>query len=246
MPSPVPVNYAAGPVLVAWLLLLFYVMILLPITYLVYRDAKKHSGGSPFRWALVVFFAPLVGLLVYLVEGSGIFPPQPGVESQPRFSGVSVTFETLLFGSVLLGGVIHLIDLSTDSLRLMRVLGVLATISVATLTARAGYGLFASFLVGYALTLPGTLHRWIVDLLPRVGGHILEAVLGLVWLLWRETHIFLLISTMGYGIGSLWFSREEGEGTISWILPRIILGLVVVGLLWYISDFFSLAYRRGP
>jgi hypothetical protein len=221
-------------------------MIILPITYLVYRDAKTHSGGSPFRWAVVVFLVPLVGLLVYLVEGSGIFPPQPGVESQPKFSGVLVTFKTLLFGSVLLGGVIHLIDLSSNSLHLMRVLGVVATISVAALTARAGYGLYASFLVGYALTLLGTVHRWIVDLLPRGNGHIIEAVLGLVWLLWRETHIFLLISTMGYGIGSLWLSRKEGEGTISWILPRIILGLVIVGLLWYISDFFSLMYSRGP
>ncbi|PSP49013.1 hypothetical protein BRC75_05030 [Halobacteriales archaeon QH_7_69_31] len=56
----------AGGVLFIWLI---FILIALALTYWVYRDAQKNSQHSPFLWALVVFLAPLLGLVLYFLLG---------------------------------------------------------------------------------------------------------------------------------------------------------------------------------
>ena len=56
----------AGAVLFIWL---FFLVIALALTYWVYRDAQKNSQHSAFLWALVVFLAPLLGLVLYFLLG---------------------------------------------------------------------------------------------------------------------------------------------------------------------------------
>ncbi|GAA0505262.1 Phospholipase_D-nuclease N-terminal [Halorubrum aquaticum] len=34
-----------------------------------YSDAQKRSGHPAFLWAIVVFFAPLLGIVLYLILG---------------------------------------------------------------------------------------------------------------------------------------------------------------------------------
>jgi len=63
--SPVPLAAAGIGVLFGLAMLLVYVVIIA----WVYGDAKKHSPHPPFLWALVVFFAPFLGLVLYWLLG---------------------------------------------------------------------------------------------------------------------------------------------------------------------------------
>jgi len=59
-------NGAAGAVFLIWLI---FLVVFLAITYWVYQDAQKHSQHPAFLWAVVVFLAPLLGLLLYFLLG---------------------------------------------------------------------------------------------------------------------------------------------------------------------------------
>lgn len=59
-------NGAAGVFFLVWL---FFLAIFIAITYWVYQDAKKHSQHPAFLWALVVFLAPLLGVVLYFLLG---------------------------------------------------------------------------------------------------------------------------------------------------------------------------------
>ena len=48
---------------------LIFFLIGLLLTYWVYQDAQKNSQHSAFLWALVVFLAPLLGLVLYFLLG---------------------------------------------------------------------------------------------------------------------------------------------------------------------------------
>ena len=56
----------AGGVLFIWLI---FLLIGLALTYWVYQDAKKNSQNSAFLWAVVVFLAPILGLVLYFLLG---------------------------------------------------------------------------------------------------------------------------------------------------------------------------------
>jgi apolipoprotein N-acyltransferase len=56
----------AGGVLFIWLI---FLLIFLAVTYWVYQDAQKNSQHSAVLWALVVFLAPLLGLVLYFLLG---------------------------------------------------------------------------------------------------------------------------------------------------------------------------------
>ena len=55
-----------GGVLFIWLI---FLALFLAVTYWVYQDAQKNSQHSAFLWALVVFLAPLLGLVLYFLLG---------------------------------------------------------------------------------------------------------------------------------------------------------------------------------
>ena len=59
-------NGGAGPVLLLWLIILAG---FLAIVYFVYRDAQRNSQHPAFLWAIVVFLAPLLGLILYVLLG---------------------------------------------------------------------------------------------------------------------------------------------------------------------------------
>jgi uncharacterized membrane-anchored protein len=65
LPS-MPLQNGAGGLILVWL---FFGLVFLAITYFVYQDAKRHSQHPPFLWAIVVFLAPLLGLVLYLLLG---------------------------------------------------------------------------------------------------------------------------------------------------------------------------------
>ena len=41
----------------------------LALTYWVYKDAQRNSEHPAFLWAVVVFLAPLLGLILYVLLG---------------------------------------------------------------------------------------------------------------------------------------------------------------------------------
>ena len=49
--------------------LLFALVFWVIIPYWVYSDARRKESDSAVLWALVVFLAPLVGLVLYLLIG---------------------------------------------------------------------------------------------------------------------------------------------------------------------------------
>lgn len=62
-------NGSAAGILLLLALLLFVVS--LGLIYWVYQDAQVNSSDPAYLWALVVFFAPILGLLLYLLVGRG-------------------------------------------------------------------------------------------------------------------------------------------------------------------------------
>lgn len=52
---------------------MFFGLVMLVVTIALilwtYSDAKKHSSHPAFLWAIVVFLAPLLGIVLYLLLG---------------------------------------------------------------------------------------------------------------------------------------------------------------------------------
>lgn len=58
-----------GGAAVASLIALLGLLVHLAIIYWVYTDAKRRSEHPAFLWAIVVFLAPLLGLVLYWLLG---------------------------------------------------------------------------------------------------------------------------------------------------------------------------------
>lgn len=58
----------AGSAFVLLFALLLFAAFIAAVVW-TYTDAKKHSEHPAFLWALVVFLAPLLGLLLYVLLG---------------------------------------------------------------------------------------------------------------------------------------------------------------------------------
>ncbi|SEG64040.1 PLDc N-terminal domain-containing protein [Halobellus limi] len=67
MPSPVLLQSAAAGLFVFFGLLLLIVGVVLVVW--TYRDAQQNSSQSASLWAIVVFLAPLLGFVLYLLLG---------------------------------------------------------------------------------------------------------------------------------------------------------------------------------
>lgn len=65
---------AAGAVLI-WLLML---AVLIAIVVWTYNDAQQNSSHPAFLWAIVVFLAPLLGLVLYVLLGRNRRGAVPG------------------------------------------------------------------------------------------------------------------------------------------------------------------------
>lgn len=65
MPSSVLLQSGGGAAL---LTLLVFVGIVALVVW-TYSDAQKHSSHPPVLWAIVVFLAPLLGIVLYLILG---------------------------------------------------------------------------------------------------------------------------------------------------------------------------------
>jgi apolipoprotein N-acyltransferase len=55
-----------GAVLLVWLI---FMALFLALTYWVYKDAQRNSEHPAFLWAIVVFLAPILGLVLYVLLG---------------------------------------------------------------------------------------------------------------------------------------------------------------------------------
>ena len=69
MPSEIALQAGSGA---AGVFLLFaFLMIIVHVVLIgwVYLDAEEHSDDPPYLWALVVFFAPMLGLVLYVLLG---------------------------------------------------------------------------------------------------------------------------------------------------------------------------------
>ncbi|WP_049906580.1 PLDc N-terminal domain-containing protein [Halorubrum tebenquichense] len=65
--SPLPLQGAAAGIFVLiWLLLLVVHFAMIAWTY---SDAQTRSDHPPVLWALIVFFAPILGILLYFIIG---------------------------------------------------------------------------------------------------------------------------------------------------------------------------------
>jgi glucose uptake protein GlcU len=67
MPSSVLLQAAVGGIGILLVLLLLVIGITLVVW--TYRDAQTNSSHPEFLWALVVFLAPLLGIVLYLIMG---------------------------------------------------------------------------------------------------------------------------------------------------------------------------------
>jgi uncharacterized membrane protein YhaH (DUF805 family) len=66
MSPPLLQGAAAG---IALLISLVFLVVHLAMIVWTYSDAESRSDHPPILWALVVFFAPILGLLLYLIIG---------------------------------------------------------------------------------------------------------------------------------------------------------------------------------
>ncbi|WP_144900998.1 PLDc N-terminal domain-containing protein [Halobellus captivus] len=67
MPSSILLQGAVGTVGV--LIGLLFLAVGIAMVVWTYTDAKKNSAHPAFLWALVVFFAPILGILLYVLLG---------------------------------------------------------------------------------------------------------------------------------------------------------------------------------
>lgn len=59
-------NAAGGIAFVVWLL---FLALFIYMVYWTYQDAQRNSDHPAFLWAIVVFLAPLLGLVLYVLLG---------------------------------------------------------------------------------------------------------------------------------------------------------------------------------
>jgi len=64
----------AGGVVLIWL---FFMAIFIAMVFWTYSDAKTNSEHPAFLWAVVVFLAPLLGLVLYFIVGRNRRHNQP-------------------------------------------------------------------------------------------------------------------------------------------------------------------------
>ena len=67
MPSNVLLQSGGGGVVVLFGLLM--VLVALGLVVWTYKDAQRNSDHPAFLWAVVVFLAPLLGIVLYLLLG---------------------------------------------------------------------------------------------------------------------------------------------------------------------------------
>ncbi|WP_336022913.1 PLDc N-terminal domain-containing protein [Halobellus salinisoli] len=67
MPSSVLLQGAVGAVGV--LIGILFLLVGIAMIVWTYSDAKTNSSHPAFLWALVVFFAPILGILLYVLLG---------------------------------------------------------------------------------------------------------------------------------------------------------------------------------
>lgn len=53
----------------AFLLFFLFLVLFLALVVWTYTDAEKNSSHPSFLWALVVFLAPILGIILYLILG---------------------------------------------------------------------------------------------------------------------------------------------------------------------------------
>lgn len=68
MPSSIAIQAGPGAGFVILLFLAFLIVVTGLIVW-TYQDAQKHSSQSAALWALVVFLAPFLGLILYFLVG---------------------------------------------------------------------------------------------------------------------------------------------------------------------------------
>ena len=61
-----PLQNGGAGLLLVWLI---FVALFLALTYWVYKDTQKNSEHPAFLWAIVVFLAPLLDLVLYVPLG---------------------------------------------------------------------------------------------------------------------------------------------------------------------------------
>ena len=66
MYSALPLQNGGAGLLLVWLI---FVALFLALTYWVYKDAQRNSEHPAFLWAIVVFLAPILGLVLYVLLG---------------------------------------------------------------------------------------------------------------------------------------------------------------------------------
>ncbi|WP_119821390.1 PLDc N-terminal domain-containing protein [Halalkaliarchaeum desulfuricum] len=66
MPSSILLQSGAAGAMVFFLLIL---AVTIAIIWWTYTDAQKNSTHPAFLWAIVVFLAPILGLVLYLILG---------------------------------------------------------------------------------------------------------------------------------------------------------------------------------
>lgn len=64
-----PLLLQGAAVGIAFLIALAFFVAHLAMIVWTYSDAESRSDHPPILWALVVFFAPILGLLLYLIIG---------------------------------------------------------------------------------------------------------------------------------------------------------------------------------
>lgn len=77
---PVFQSGGGGGIVLIFLVMLFVTTVLIAWAY---SDAKKNSSHPAFLWAFVVFFAPLLGLILYVLLGRDQKQSQSGVTPRP-------------------------------------------------------------------------------------------------------------------------------------------------------------------
>jgi uncharacterized membrane protein YhaH (DUF805 family) len=71
MPSSVLLQSGgAGALALLFAILVFLVTVAMIVW--TYKDAQKHSSHPAFLWAIVVFLAPLLGLVLYFLLGRDV------------------------------------------------------------------------------------------------------------------------------------------------------------------------------
>jgi hypothetical protein len=145
--------------------------------------------------------------------------------------------------SILIGGLITLLWLNTDSELLVQGITLLASALGAAITVRVGGSVGWSLLNGYAIGFINAGYTWVdnwdVVLADVLKPKFLE-VLG--WKLWLMATYLLPAATIGFILGAIWVHKQDLSGNARSILVQSLTAIsisAVVWLLWIyvISDF---------